>query len=308
MGEINSSFVSPGDNVQFRASMINDMLQMISQWKSGHLGGNSSMNSGGRGETIFVKNTTGVDLFASDVAAIESPLFAAPEIESEDRADIYRHFLDRSYLAILPTEDKSLAIATGPIPDGQIGRVVISGVVRAKVDVKDTAHKTVTFTPNTTALESSDSGKFSFLIQPTATGKQWCDLVFGVSGGGGGGNPLIDDTLSSTLVGLNTATTSKGHIVYAPVLAEGRAVAPGTPITHMKGLDGRQYLVGIKSYATQLALNTPTLTANGNAIDISVANWMNTTGIGIQWRQHSPLGKRIYTSFIGGKFDIGEVV
>ena len=192
MGEINSSFIRSGDQFQFRAETINDILQMIAQWKRGNLSGNSGMNFGDRGETIFVKNATGVDLFAGDVAAIESPLFATPEIASEDRADQYRHFLDRSYLAVLPEEGKSLAIATGPIPAGQIGRVVISGIVRAKVDVVDTDHIAVKAKAGTTELESADEGEgpISFLIKPTSTGKQWCDLVFGIASGGGGSPSL----------------------------------------------------------------------------------------------------------------------
>jgi len=264
MGEINSSFVRPGDNFQFRAETINDMLQMISQWKRGNLAGNSGANSGGRSETIFVKNTTGVDLFAGDVAAIESPLFAAPEIESEDRADIYRHFLDRSYLAVLPTEGKSLAIATGPIPDGQIGRVVISGVVRAVVDVKDTAHKNATFTAGTTALESSESGTLSFLIQPTATGLQWCDLVFGVSGG------TVKKKFEAVLYTPGNrgayAQATDGTLLYCPeYLEEGVNMAPSTNVlitpTEGKTVDYMVERAFIRSF--DLTFPPPTITISG---------------------------------------------
>ena len=109
-----------------------------------------------------------------------------------------------------------------------------------------------------------------------------------IGGGGGGGNPLIEDTLTSTLIAKGQATTLKEHIVYAPVLANGRASASGTNIVHQKGSDGRQWVVNVESYTTALTLNTPTLTASGNGVQVSVPNWMSTTNIGIQWTQYHP--------------------
>jgi len=109
-----------------------------------------------------------------------------------------------------------------------------------------------------------------------------------IIGGGGGTVELIDDILASTLISGGTATTNRGYIVYAPVLANGRAAGVGTNITHLKGRDGRQYVVNVESYTTALALNTPTLTTSGNGVQVAVPNWMSTTGLGIQWCQYHP--------------------
>lgn len=113
-------------------------------------------------------------------------------------------------------------------------------------------------------------------------------LVAPTTGESGGSAPLIKDTLASTLIVDEVATTSKGHIVYAPVLANGRAVEVGTSIIHQLGDDGRQWLVGTAQYSTYLALAAPIVSQQGTGIQVNVPTGANTNSVGIQWAAYYP--------------------
>ena len=172
----------PGDK-QISSSLLNAASDLIARQEAGSILGGTAPS------IVRVVNNTGQALNYGDCVGIQSPLFDVPATPNtaqqpdnpDDEVEQLRHFNDRSYSAVLPTEGHSLGIITEPGDVGQVCRVTLSGVVRAVVDVKDTTHKSVTFTAETTDLESSDSGKASFFIQPTATGKQWCDLVLGTA-------------------------------------------------------------------------------------------------------------------------------
>ncbi len=175
---------------------------------------------------ITVRNETGENLNFGDCVAVESPLFDVPDESEPDENEKYRHFHDRTYKVVKPESGKSLAVVTVPMSPDDLGRVVLSGVVRAIVDVKNTSHKRVTFTPDTVKLESSDDGDLSFFIKPTSTGKQWCDLLFG----GKSGSPIIVDTLTSTLTSTTYATTQGGRTVCDPLMMPSRIYEAGTKV------------------------------------------------------------------------------
>ena len=237
--------VYPGD----RSISANTINTLIDYYESVNLSG---LGTSGIPGQILVRNTTGGVLPFGAAVGISATMFAVPQANpgSGDDADTveierFRHFSDRNYNAVMPTDETTLGITLVPIAPDDVGSVALSGVVRAVVDVKDTAHKTVTFTTGTTALESSESGTLSFLVQPAATGKQWCDLVFGVSGGTAPVGELGWGTPLSSMSPLTGAMVTKARIypetaidqyrrdiVYLGEEWENCIVREGTPISH----------------------------------------------------------------------------
>ena len=265
--------VYPGD----RSISANTINTLIDYYESVNLGG---LGASGMPGQILVRNTTSSVLSFGAAVGISAPMFVAPQTDpgtGDDAAVVeierFRHFSDRNYNAVMPTEGMTLGITLAPIAPDDVGPVVLSGVVRSVVDVKDTGHKTVTFTTGTTALESSDSGKFSFLINPTATGKQWCDLVFGVSGGGGG-VPQIKNTFGVTqttflpgTVGLvrlytrepNPVLSNDSVMAYLPPHYDGIIIQPSTPV-----------VISPASYLANITGNNPVTTTIEWQIDNAV--------------------------------------
>ena len=241
----NFKTVYPGDR-QVSASLLNALSDQLAAGEAGSIAGSAAPS------VMRVVNNTGQPLDYGACVGIESPLFEVPPTPNtaqtgnpDDEIDQTRHFFDRSYSAVLPTENHSLGIVMEPGDVGEVCRVALTGVVRAVVDVKDTAHKTVTFTAGTTVLESGESGILSFLIQPTATGKQWVDLVFGISGGTAPSGELGWGTPLSSMSPLNGAMVTKARtfpeadrdryrrdIVYLGEEWENCIVREITPISH----------------------------------------------------------------------------
>ena len=151
-------------------------------------------------------------------------------------AERFHYFEDRSYHVVLPGKNTTLGITTEPIDAGDTGCIALSGIVRAVVNVRDTSHDSVTFTDGTTLLESTDSGdteqpgQLSFLIRPTATGRQWCDLVFGGCGGTAQLGEFETATLFNTMSRNEVGYTTTGHLISGSMLDAGLSVEPATMV------------------------------------------------------------------------------
>lgn len=239
----------PGDT-QIPASFLNDLGDLMARLGAGNIEG------GGSPSTIRVVNNTGQSLNYGDCVGIRSPLFEVPSNpttsdqpnEPDKVMEQCRHFFDRSYSAVLPEDGLSLGIVMQPGDAEQVCRVTLTGVVRAIVDVIDTTHVAVKSKSGTVELESASEGEgpLSFWIKPTATGKQWCDLVFGVaSGGGSPSGELGWGTPLSSMSPLNGAMVTKTRtypesdvdryrrdIVYLGEEWENCIVREGTPISY----------------------------------------------------------------------------
>jgi len=149
------------------------------------------------GVCIKAVNISGRNLRFGSAVGILAPAFNKPPVDPPPGGGItaivaeserYFYFEDRTYYVTMPHDDLKIGIVMESISQSGIGCIALSGIVRAVVDVLDLAHETVTFTPGTTDLESTDdAGQLSFLIPPFATGRQWCDLTFGVGSCQSGG-------------------------------------------------------------------------------------------------------------------------
>jgi len=199
------------------------------------------------GLCIRATNATGRNLpFGSAVGVSVSslpkpPIDPPPGIGLEAlliEAERFHYFEDRSYHVVLPGKNTTLGITTEPIDAGDTGCIALSGIVRAVVNVRDTSHDSVTFTDGTTLLESTDSGdteqpgQLSFLIRPTTTGRQWCDLVFGVGGGacGGGGEIKLGHLPKILYVGDGGGQGQNEGWQQLPVVGDGTIPDTGEPV------------------------------------------------------------------------------
>ena len=223
----------PGDR-QIPASFLNAIGGFLQTAGTGNIEGGVAPS------VIRVFNRTGQVLDYGSCVGIESPLFAIPSTPNtgpqpddiNDVADQARHFFDRSYSAVLPTEGHSLGIIMGPCDVEQVCQVALTGLVRAVVDVINTDHVAVKAKAGTTELESADEGEgpISFLIKPTTTGKQWCDLVFGIASGGGGFSDLEITTVTSTIPYNGSGTVEGARVVYGHLLNQFQSIPNGTRV------------------------------------------------------------------------------
>jgi len=205
---------------------------------------------------FLIHNKTEIDLNYGNAVSLEEPLFDIPGVSSggDNQADRYRHFIDRTYKAVKPKEDYPLAITLEPIGKEKIGRVAVSGIVRAIVDVKNKDHARVTFTSGTVELESSNDGDLSFYIPSQETGKQWCDLQFGSPGGGGSSCiAVMLQTLSyaNSLMGVNAyimnpdrTTQTEVIRVYCRGMSNGTKTIDTGKRVVCNMIDGRWEVVG----------------------------------------------------------------
>jgi hypothetical protein len=82
--------------------------------------------------TLRVRNSSGADLSIGHVVSIEAPLFT-----SADNLEGFKRQLAMVASAPSASSRGRIAIATEPIADGAIGRVIVSGIAVARLDVVD---------------------------------------------------------------------------------------------------------------------------------------------------------------------------
>lgn len=124
---------APGDPLSIRASEWREISSTVS-----HVNG-LRRSSGSRGQIIrpsassaLVKNTTGADLSIGHVVAIESPLFSAT-----DNLEGFKRRIAMVATVPAATSLGRIAIASEPIADDAIGRVILSGIATVRLDVVD---------------------------------------------------------------------------------------------------------------------------------------------------------------------------
>jgi len=151
------------------------------------------------GVCIKAVNISGRHLRFGSAVGVLAPALNKPPVDPPPgggmaailmESERYFYFEDRTYYVGMPHDDLKLGILMESSDPNEIACVTLTGIVRAAVHVRDLDHDTVTFTPGTTDLESTDdAGPLSYLVRPDSTGRQWCDLIFGsgtCEGGGAG--------------------------------------------------------------------------------------------------------------------------
>ncbi len=137
----------------------------------------------GESRKVIVQNNSGGNLDKFEILGIDSPLIDPDENETD--------FQNRITLIGVTPEDGSggsgsddhrgkFIVLQEPIPDGDIGRGIISGETIVKINVVDEDHKYADVTDATsTYLTSSDSGSARILWKESGTGVVWAYVRIG---------------------------------------------------------------------------------------------------------------------------------
>lgn len=113
---------------------------------------------------VKIKNNflLGVDL--ENGLKYETPTFSAQPFKSTDSFDI------------------PFAISTEPLIRGAYAKAILTGIVPAKVNIKNINHQYVQpIKDGTGKLESCDSGTAKILYQQSGTGEKWCIILLGAA-------------------------------------------------------------------------------------------------------------------------------
>jgi len=130
---------------------------------------------------VRVVNNSGSDVLLGGALAIDDTV-ADPTVGEIELARFAR---DMTFSAITPNVDRhvgQVAVAIEPIPAGRVGRVVVDGIVAARVNVIATWHTFADISPGSVAgLRSLPTGSADILYRrsPNDTGTQWCVVRLG---------------------------------------------------------------------------------------------------------------------------------
>lgn len=212
------------------------------------------------------KNTSGVALPERAIVGVDVSAFTAPDITpgSPDANDA-----DAAILRGVPVEIKKpnatthaskWGVTLGPIgttAPHNVGHLVISGLVWARVNVTDAAHQCVTIeTDDYTYLKSAASGMAIWDRKLAGTGKQWALVLLG--GGGGGGAMSVTFGVVTTEVGpatgtIDEITPGEGEVQLYATDGAGVRTPVGSPIAALNYDPGETYLVRTGVYLGSVA-------------------------------------------------------
>jgi hypothetical protein len=183
--------VYPGQRRQITAAAWNALVDSARTVRdSGSTGGDGVDLTSGQ-DTILVQNNSGgaVDRFA--VLAVGNPLIAPTDSEDEFLSGI-------AFLGTTPTsstEPGKWCVTLEPIPAGEIGRAVLSGVVPVQVDATAGAEDFAEFNEDTTSCLVCDAGGTARILWLETTGEVcWAVVRLGDAAGGGGGSLTVKET------------------------------------------------------------------------------------------------------------------
>ncbi len=165
---------SPGDVLQMTASLYNDMIDSVEEFKNRTGPGRKKApekpylkDSG----IVFVKNTSS-NRRQFEVVGIVDALFDPSD------SDTLPEFKQRPALEVdLPECEyvSRFAILLEPINENDVGRAVVSGLVQVCVDIQDESHEYADIKPcDPSCLMSYENGSAQILTREGGTGEQWC--------------------------------------------------------------------------------------------------------------------------------------
>ncbi len=133
-----------------------ELIQMLSEWKSGVLGGKNAHRIAGRGTVLLLNQ--GPDILSGLPLAVKGRMF--PNVTEDQAITEYLTYgvQLRGDTPSDETSDQIIAITAEPIYSGRVGRVWLGGVIGASVSVSDNSHGYVKC--NFSGLFSSDEGPF----------------------------------------------------------------------------------------------------------------------------------------------------
>ncbi len=169
--------VKPGDPLRITAKAWNEFVDAAEFVKSLRHG---LANAGGRALTdqdvVLLKNASGGDLDRFGVLSITSVVYTPT-----DNPD---GFKNRPVLSgVTPTADMAgdFAVALTPIPDGEIGPAVASGITVAQLNVISADHEYAdTATGVGATLRTCDTGRAQIIWRESGTGSKWAVVRLGI--------------------------------------------------------------------------------------------------------------------------------
>lgn len=118
-------------------------------------------------DILLIKNGSGGDRSRGDVMGAFSKT-----LETLEPSDI-------RLTGAAPTSEGFVGVLIEPLPSGDIGRVQLSGVCLAKVNIGSTSHKYAYASPGSYVLTSGSSGSIQLIWTPGTTGVQECVVRLG---------------------------------------------------------------------------------------------------------------------------------
>jgi hypothetical protein len=174
--------VLPGQPMRLAAEQIN-RINALTRTSVGVAG--TSLNSPEPARNIVLcRNDSGDAIARWGVLEVSGVVF---DPSSGDAAKA--SFEDQPVIVgVTPTDAvKPFAIAVEPIPDGGIGRVALSGVVQAKIEVVSESHSSARSKGSSSEIQSADDGPAKILWKSSGTGAgKWCLIRAGAGVGSGG--------------------------------------------------------------------------------------------------------------------------
>lgn len=167
--------VLPGQPMRLAAEQVN-RLNALTRTSAGMAGG-ALMSPEPARNIVLCRNDSGDAIARWGVLEISGVVFD-PSSGDSAKATFEDHPV---VVGVTPTDAaKPFAIAVEPIPEGSIGRVALSGVVQAKVEVLNELHEAATSKESTDELQSCDGGQARILWKAQGTGAgKWCLVSWG---------------------------------------------------------------------------------------------------------------------------------
>jgi hypothetical protein len=211
-------YVSPGEPLRIPAATWNALLSMLAKFQAGQLGAGRPVPAGGPpGLDVRVLNDSGADVARGGVLGISGV--------AVDRATNADEFETRPTLTGMQPatgHESKFVIALEPIPDGAVGRCVLTGLAAVKLYVNNEGHgfaaakageaaelQTVATGPARIVWKESGTGTGKWGLVLLGAGAR-SDVVLGVwveKDGGSDGNSTTAASYTYTVKTADQATT-----------------------------------------------------------------------------------------------------
>ncbi len=207
-GKRNEVYMLTGETVNEIAAAVNFVNESL------------KIEQNGSSETKFYQNGE-IRIFYTGSTLPQFSAIALTGLAIKPNDDNFK-YTTPTFTAGLVTEakpDVPFAICAEPAKKNKYTKAVISGVIPAKVSIKDTAHKYAKPTPgsSTGALESCEAGTARIIYSPGKTGQQWCILQLGAGGAESYDGPFALSLNSSGTIDCAAGFLNRnGEIVSVP--------------------------------------------------------------------------------------------
>lgn len=229
--------VKAGDPLTITArdwNQIASMVEFAAEGRYAEAGGQAAVNGS---RVVLIKNSTGTDVSRWEILGISGLLYMPTQNASQFRR---RELLVASASLSHASHFARFAVAQQPIDNGTIGRAVISGLTRCKVNVRDADHRFADVYKSTTKvkLDSADYGSARIIAAESGTGEKWALVEIGSLGGSLVGT--LDGSLSQ---GSSQDIDSSFATVYDDLMDTGESLASGAKVI-ARWRNGHLYVEG----------------------------------------------------------------